>query len=100
MGSGAQAGSLRLPSRQRPDFGELASYETTGAEYFSLGAGTDMAPLLAGLEHDLCHSPHWGLGYSWRMTVMGSTEVARRLGRSTAAMVISPRMAAAATRLG
>ena len=31
-----------------------------GAEYFSLAAGTDIAPLLVGLEDDLCQSPHWG----------------------------------------
>ncbi len=29
-------------------------------EWFSLGAGTDIAPLLEGLEKDLCDSPHWG----------------------------------------
>ena len=31
-----------------------------GAEYFSLGAGADLAPLLKGLQNDLCQSPHWG----------------------------------------
>ena len=31
-----------------------------GAEYFTLGAGTDLAPLLEGLDGDCCHSPHWG----------------------------------------
>ena len=31
-----------------------------GAEYFSLGAGTDIAPLLEGLEDDACQAPHWG----------------------------------------
>lgn len=31
-----------------------------GAEYFSLAAGADLAPLLEGLEDDSCHSPHWG----------------------------------------
>jgi mannose-6-phosphate isomerase-like protein (cupin superfamily) len=34
--------------------GELA------AEYFTLGAGADLAPLLEGLDHDSCHSAHWG----------------------------------------
>ena len=33
---------------------------TLGAEYFSLGAGTDIAPLLVGLEDDICQAPHWG----------------------------------------
>lgn len=31
-----------------------------GAEYFSLGQGTDIAPLLQGLTDDLCQAPHWG----------------------------------------
>jgi len=45
-------------ARQLPDFGE-ASAELAG-EYFSMGAGADLAPLLEGLEHDLCQAPHWG----------------------------------------
>jgi hypothetical protein len=30
------------------------------AEYFSLGAGVDIAPLLVGLDGDACQAPHWG----------------------------------------
>lgn len=45
-------------ARQLPDFGVAEG--VIGAEYFSLGAGTDLAPLLAGLEGDVCHAPHWG----------------------------------------
>lgn len=45
-------------ARQLPDFGDAAG--TIGAEYFSLDAGTDLAPLLEGLEDDVCHSAHWG----------------------------------------
>ncbi|MFZ4718153.1 MAG: cupin domain-containing protein [Ilumatobacteraceae bacterium] len=45
-------------ARQLSDFGEASG--TIGAEYFSLGTGTDIAPLLQGLEHDACHAPHWG----------------------------------------
>ena len=30
------------------------------AEYFSLGAGTDIAPLLHGLEDDACQAADWG----------------------------------------
>ena len=30
------------------------------AEYFTLGAGTDIAPLLHGLAGDACQAPHWG----------------------------------------
>jgi len=67
-------------ARQQPDFGGLAGYETMGAEYFSLGAGADMTPLLAGLEHDLCYCPHWGYVISGELTVTykdGSTEKTR-----------------------
>ncbi len=45
-------------ARQLPDFGTPQG--PLGAEYFSLAAGTDMAPLLQGLAHDACHAPHWG----------------------------------------
>ena len=45
-------------ARQQPDFGSASG--ALGAEYFTLGAGTDLAPLLEGLDGDVCHSPHWG----------------------------------------
>jgi hypothetical protein len=45
-------------ARQLPDFGTAAA--TLAAEYFTLGAGADLAPLLEGLEHDACQSAHWG----------------------------------------
>jgi quercetin dioxygenase-like cupin family protein len=45
-------------ARQLPDFGEASA--SLAGEYFSMAAGTDLAPLLEGLEHDLCQSPHWG----------------------------------------
>ncbi len=45
-------------ARHLPDFG--AASGTLAAEYFTLGAGADLAPLLAGLDHDSCHSAHWG----------------------------------------
>lgn len=41
-------------ARQAATGGELAT------EYFTLGAGTDIAPLLQGLEGDACQAPHWG----------------------------------------
>ncbi len=47
-------------ARQQTDFGDASDYSTIGGEYFSLGAGTDIAPLLHGLVDDLCQSPHWG----------------------------------------
>ena len=45
-------------ARQQLDFGSASG--ALGAEYFTLGAGTDLAPLLEGLDGDMCHSPHWG----------------------------------------
>ena len=47
-------------ARQAVDFGDASGYGTIGGEYFSLGAGTDIAPLLQGLEDDACQAPHWG----------------------------------------
>ncbi len=45
-------------ARQISGFGSATG--PLGAEYFSLGAGTDITPLLVGLEGDLCQAPHWG----------------------------------------
>ena len=39
---------------------QIAAGDELAAEYFSLGAGTDIAPLLHGLEGDACQVPHWG----------------------------------------
>jgi hypothetical protein len=50
-------------------------------EYFSLGAGTDILPLLEGLEGDLCQSPHWGYLLQGKLTVTyadGTQEVSKR----------------------
>jgi hypothetical protein len=47
-------------ARQVLDFGDASGYGPIAGEYFSLKAGTDLGPLLKGLEHDLCQSPHWG----------------------------------------
>lgn len=47
-------------ARQRIDFGDATGYGKIAGEYFSLAAGADLAPLLKGLENDLCQSPHWG----------------------------------------
>jgi hypothetical protein len=47
-------------ARQLDDFGDAAGYGALSAEYFSLGAGTDIAPLLAGMPGDGCQAPHWG----------------------------------------
>ena len=45
-------------ARQLSDFGTASG--VIGAEYFSLGTGTDITPLLQGLEGGLCQAPHWG----------------------------------------
>jgi hypothetical protein len=62
-------------ARQLPDFGIASG--TLGAEHFSLAAGADLAPLLEGLDGDLCHSPHWGFVITGNLVVTygdGSTE--------------------------
>jgi hypothetical protein len=62
-------------ARQLPDFGVASG--TIGAEYFSMGAGTDLAPLLVGLDGDACQSAHWGYVLEGDLVVTysdGSTE--------------------------
>ena len=56
-------------ARQQTDFGDASGYGTISGEYFSLGAGTDISPLLQGLEDDLCQSPHWGYLLQGEITV-------------------------------
>ena len=56
-------------ARRAVDFGDPSQYSSLGAEYFSLGAGTDIAPLLEGLDDDACHAPHWGFMISGKVVV-------------------------------
>jgi hypothetical protein len=56
-------------ARLRTDFGSAQGYTNMSAEYFSLGAGTDIAPLLKGLKGDSCHAPHWGYLAEGALTV-------------------------------
>lgn len=56
-------------TRQAPDFGDATAFGTIGGEYFSLGAGTDITPLLHGLVGDLCQCPHWGYVMSGGLVV-------------------------------
>lgn len=56
-------------ARQKMDFGDAAGYGKISGEYFSLGAGTDISPLLQGLEGDLCQSPHWGYLLRGELTI-------------------------------
>ena len=63
---------IKIPgaiARQALDFGDATGYGKIAGEYFSLGAGTDIAPLLKGLEDDLCQSPHWGYLIDGSVTV-------------------------------
>lgn len=62
-------------ARQLPDFGESAG--TIGAEYLTMSAGTDLAPLLEGLDGNACQSVHWGYVISGDLLVSyhdGTTE--------------------------
>lgn len=56
-------------ARQKTDFGDATGYGSIGGEYFTLAAGTDLAPLLEGLDGNVCHSPHWGYMVSGRLVV-------------------------------
>lgn len=56
-------------ARQVTNFGDATGYGTMAGEYFSLGAGTDIAPLLKGLNDDACHAPHWGYIISGEVVV-------------------------------
>jgi hypothetical protein len=56
-------------ARVAAGFGDASGLGKMGAEYFSLGAGTDIAPLLKGLKGDCCHAPHWGYVIAGRLVV-------------------------------
>lgn len=50
--------ALGATVRVLPDFGTAVG--TLAAEHYVFDAGVDLAPLLQGLEGDLCQAPHWG----------------------------------------
>jgi len=56
-------------ARQAGGFGDTSGFGVLAGEYFSLGAGTDIAPLLEGLEGDACQAPHWGYMLSGEVLV-------------------------------
>lgn len=56
-------------ARQKTGFGDATGYGTISGEYFSLAAGTDISPLLEGLEGDMCQAPHWGYLIEGELTV-------------------------------
>ena len=67
-------------ARQKMNFGDATGYGKISGEYFTLGAGADISPLLKGLEGDLCQSPHWGYLLQGELTVSyadGTQEVIR-----------------------
>lgn len=74
---------INLPgavARQKQDFGDATGYGKMSGEYFSLRAGTDISPLLKGLEGDLCQAPHWGYLLDGELTVTyanGSQEMVK-----------------------
>lgn len=47
-------------ARQTEAFGDATGFGRMAGEWFSLGAGTDIRPLLKGLQDDACQTPHWG----------------------------------------
>jgi hypothetical protein len=56
-------------ARQAHGFGDPSGFGALAGEYFSLAEGTDMAPLLRGLEGDACPVPHWGYMLSGAVVV-------------------------------
>jgi hypothetical protein len=56
-------------ARVKMNFGDASGYGMLSAEYFSLGAGTDISPLLQGLEGNLCQAPHWGYLLEGELTI-------------------------------
>jgi hypothetical protein len=66
-------------ARQIGNFGAAGS-ATMAGEWFSLGAGTDIQPLLKGLKDDACQAPHWGFMMSGELVVTftdGTAETCR-----------------------
>jgi len=56
-------------ARQAGGFGTAPGGGSMAGEWFSLSAGTDIAPLLRGLEDDACQVEHWGIVLSGELVV-------------------------------
>ncbi len=57
------------------------AYGAIAAEYFTMRAGVDLAPLLQGLKDDVCDSAHWGYVVEGDVVVTyrdGTTERCRK----------------------
>jgi hypothetical protein len=69
---------LEIPGaviRQQTDFGDVSGFGAISAEYFTLSAGVDTAPLFEGLEGDLCQCPHWGFVLSGQLATTDANGV-------------------------
>lgn len=67
-------------ARQVANFGDATGLGRFAGEWFTLGAGTDIKPLLKGLKDDACQAPHWGYVLSGELVVSytdGSIETCR-----------------------
>ena len=88
-------------ARLRTEFGSAQGYTNISAEYFSLGAGTDIAPLLKGLEGDACQAPHWGYLAEGALTVTyNDGKQGRGQGRRPVLLAARPQRARRAGRRG
>ena len=56
-------------ARQTTGFGDASGLGSIAAEHYQLAAGTDLSPLLQGLEDNLCQAPHWGYLIEGEVTV-------------------------------
>ncbi|WP_436345188.1 cupin domain-containing protein [Natronorubrum sp. FCH18a] len=61
-------------ARQQMGFGTARGYGEISGEYFTLASGTDITPLLEGLEDDTCQCPHWGYVLEGTLTVRYADE--------------------------
>jgi len=61
-------------ARQKTDFGDATGYGKISGEFFTLSKGTDISPLLEGLEDDMCQVPHWGYVLNGNITIKYSNK--------------------------
>ncbi len=67
--SSADVNMPHVVARQAANFGDAGGLGVMEAEYMSLGAGTDIAPLLKGMKDEACQVPHWGYMMSGELVV-------------------------------
>lgn len=56
-------------ARQGTGFGDAGDLGGMSGEQFEMAAGTDITPLLEGLDGDRCQVPHWGYVLSGEVVV-------------------------------